>query len=190
MEADTESPRATTVAALLAGLQSGVAGVFWMLLWLGITAVWQQRSFWTAENLMASAFYGPRAIHSGFATQTVSGLAFYVMLYGLLGAAFAVLVRDRFPRLRTTLFAMVFALAWYYVSFHLIWKSVMPLVALLHVERTTAFGHMIYGVVLGGFRGRLGKPGGQSAALPAEETTPVPAQSSSEPDPGSQSENS
>ena len=195
MEAATESHRAPAVSALLAGLQAGIVGVFWMLLWLGITAVWQQRSFWTAENLLASAFYGPRAIHSGFASQTLSGLALYLTLYGLLGAGFAALVRDDFTRLRTTLFAMVFALAWYYVAFHLLWKSIMPLVALLHVERTTAIGHLLYGAILGGFRGRLGQGSGQVVevttppALPAEETMPAPARSSSEPDPASQSEN-
>jgi hypothetical protein len=193
MDTAIASPRASAPAALLAGLERGVAGVFWMLLWLGVTAAWQQRSFWTAENLMASAFYGARAIHSGFASQTLSGLALYFMLYGLLGAAFAALFRDDFPRLRTTLFAMVFALAWYYVSFRLLWKSMMPLVALLHVERTTAVGHLIYGAILGSYRGKFGKESGQAEEppnLPAEETTPAPARSSSEPDPASQSENS
>jgi hypothetical protein len=149
MDAATAPPRASAVAALLAGLQSGILGVFWMLGWLGVTASWQQRSFWTAENLMASAFYGPRAIHSGFASQTVSGLALYFLIYGLLGAGVAVVFRDRLPRSRTMLMAMVVALAWYYLTFHVLWKSVLPLVALLHVERTTAFGHVIYGFVLG-----------------------------------------
>src|SRR5690348_11955274 len=157
MDPATAAPRATTVSALVAGLHSGIVGVFWMLLWLGITAIWQQRSFWTSENLLASAFYGPRAIHSGFASQTLSGLALYFMIYGLLGAGFAALFRDDFPRLRTTLFAMVFSLAWYYLTFRLLGRSIMPLVSLLHVERTTAFGHLLYGAILGNYRGRLGK---------------------------------
>lgn len=190
MEAAPENPRASAISALLAGLQSGIVGVFWMLLWLGITAVWQQRSFWTAANLIASAFYGPRAIHSGFASETVSGLALYFMLYGLLGAGFAVLVGDRFSRRRTFLLAICCSLAWYYVTFALLWKKIMPLVALLHVARTTAFGHLIYGMFLGLFPRRLGRESGQAKSPPAEEITPSPAQSSSEPDPASQSENS
>src|SRR5438270_12734503 len=149
MDAATDPPRASAAAALLAGLQSGILGVFWMLAWLGVTASWQQRSFWTAENLMASAFYGPRAIHSGFAMQTLSGLALYFLIYGLLGAGVAVLLGDRLPRTRILLIAMVVALAWYYLTFRVIWRSILPLVALLHVERTTAFGHVIYGFVLG-----------------------------------------
>jgi len=40
-------------------------------------------------------------------------------------------------------------MAWYYLSFQVIFKSVMPLVALLHVERSTVLGHLVYGAVLG-----------------------------------------
>jgi len=200
MDAATETPRASATTALLAGLQSGILGVFWMLLWLGWSATWQQRSFWTAENLMSSAFYGSRAVRSGFASPTVSGLALYFVLYGLLGAVFAVIVRDRFPRTRTFLLGMVFALAWYYVSFRLIWRSLMPLVALLHVERTTAAGHVLYGAILGSYP-RYFKTKGRSGAVetapetavetpPEEPTEPAPPQSSSERDPASRAENS
>jgi len=190
MHAATDPPRASPVAALLAGLHSGILGVFWMLAWLGVTASWQQRSFWTAENLMASAVYGARAIHSGFAIQTLSGLAVYFTLYGLLGAALALVLRDRLPRTRTLLVAMVVALAWYYLTFRVLWRSILPLVALLHVARTTAFGHVIYGFVLGLYPRYLRQGSGQVEDLPAGETTPVPTQSSSEPDPTSRSENS
>jgi hypothetical protein len=196
---ESETNRVSATAALLAGLQSSVLGVFWMLAWLGLSATWQQRSFWTAENLMASAFYGSRAIRSGFATPTVSGLALYFVLYGLLGAVFALLVRDRLPRSRTFLLGMVLALAWYYVSFRLIWRSLMPLVSLLHVERPTALGHVLYGAVLGSFPRYFKRKGRSEAVEPAPETadvatekpaetTPAPPQSSSAPDPASQSE--
>src|SRR5689334_17959856 len=133
MDAATEKRPAEAPAAFLAGLQAGMLGVLWMLGWLGLSAAWQQRSFWTSENLMASAFYGPAAIHSGFASQTLSGLALYLALYSLLGALLGVAIRDRLPRVRTLLVSIAFAIGWYYVSFHLIWKSLIPLLALLHV---------------------------------------------------------
>jgi hypothetical protein len=158
MDAATDSSRPRAFPAFLAGLQGGTIGVLCMLAWLGVSAVWQQRSFWTAENLMASAFYGQRAIRSGFAGETLSGLATYVVLYGLLGAAFAALVRDRLPRLRTFLLSLVFALGWYYLSFRVLWRSIMPLVALLHVQGTTAFGHLIYGAVLGRYPAHWSAP--------------------------------
>ena len=155
MNAATPRPRAAAIPAALAGLQSGLIGALCMLTWLGVLAEWQQRNFWIPVNLMASAFYGPGAVRSGFASQTVSGLAVYIALYTFLGAALAVVLRDRLSRTRTVLIATAFALLWYYLTFRLLWKSVIPLAALLHVERTTAFGHLIYGAVLGGYPSRL-----------------------------------
>jgi hypothetical protein len=133
-------------------------GVLWMLAWLGISATWQQRSFWTPENLMASSFFGAGSIHEGFASKTLSGLALYVSMYSLLGGLLALVLRDRLPRLRTLLVSIAFAIAWYYVSFHLIWKSIMPLVALLHVQRSTVLGHLVYGTILGRYPAYLEAP--------------------------------
>jgi len=168
MDAATPPPRAAALPALLAGLQSGLVGALSMLAWLGVIAEFQQRNFWIPVNLMASFFYGPDAIRSGFASQTVSGLAIYIVIYSLLGALLAVALRDRLPRVRTFLVAIAFAIVWYYVTFRLVWKSVMPYVALLHVERATAMGHLIYGVILGGYPAHLPKTATVAAEPPAE----------------------
>jgi hypothetical protein len=149
MEAAKGKPANGAFSASLAGLEAGMVGVLWMLAWLAVSAAWQRRSIWTSENLMASLFYGSSAIRRGFASQTLSGLAVYLLIYSLLGALVAALVRDRLPRLRTTLVCIAAALAWYYLSFHLIWRSISPLVTLLHVERATLVGHLLYGVLLG-----------------------------------------
>jgi len=168
MDAATESRRASPLSAVSAGLQAGMLGAFWMLLWLGVSAVWQRRSFWTAENLMASAFYGEGAIRTGFATRTLSGLALYLVLYSLLGALLAVVVSDRMPRLRVFLVSLLFALIWYYLSFRLLWRSVMPLVSLLHSPQTTSVGHLIYGAVLGRYPVYLPQPPAPPAPVEAE----------------------
>ena len=149
MDATTETRRTGILPAFLAGLQGGMIGVLWMLAWLGVSATWQRRSFWTAENLLASAFYGDSAIRSGFASSTISGLALYLLLYSLLGAGFAATVRDRASHLRTVLLGVVFGLGWYYVSFHWIWRGLLPLVSLLHTQRPTVIGHLVYGTLLG-----------------------------------------
>jgi len=163
---------AGAMESLLAGMQAGMVGVLLMLAWLGVSAAWQQRSFWTAENLMASAFYGTRSIHSGFAGRTLPGLALYLVLYSLLGALLGVLLRDRVPRTRTLLVAIFFSMVWYYASFHWMWERVMPLVALLHAERPTAIGHLIYGLWLGRFPEYLKK---QSGALGSGTPQPKPS---------------
>jgi hypothetical protein len=138
-----------------------------MLAWLGVSATWQRRSFWTAENLLASAFYGDDAIRSGFAFSTLSGLALYLLLYSLLGAALAALVRERASQGRTVLLGMAFGMGWYYASFHLLWKSLMPLVPLLHTERPTVIGHLLYGAILGRYPGYLRK---RAAPVPPSES--------------------
>jgi hypothetical protein len=152
MVAATERRSANSLSALLAGLQAGMLGVWWMLAWMGASAVWQRRSFWTPENLMASVFYGNAAIRPGFAASTVSGLALYVLLYSLLGAGFAMAMGGgRLPRPRLALASMAFSLCWYYAAFHLVAKTVSPLIVLLDPERTTVLGHAIYGVLLARF---------------------------------------
>jgi hypothetical protein len=120
---------------------------------MGASAVWQRRSFWTPENLMASVFHGNAAIRPGFAASTPSGLALYVLMYSLLGAGFAMAVAGRLPlpRPRLALAGIAFALCWYYAAFHLLAKAVSPLVALLDTERTTLLGHAIYGAILARF---------------------------------------
>ncbi len=166
MEPATDRGRTRGISRLLAGLQAGMVGVCWMLAWLGISAAWQRRSFWTAENLMASAFYGDRAIRAGFAERTLSGLALYLLLYSTLGAVFAWAAGDRLQRVRALLLALTFSLAWYYVSFQLLFKTVMPLVALLHAERSTMLGHLVYGTFLGRYPVYLPRP--QRTEQPAE----------------------
>lgn len=151
MVAATERRSANALSACLAGLQAGMVGVWWMLAWMGASAVWQRRSFWTPENLMASVFYGNAAIRPGFAARTVSGLALYVLLYSLLGALFAMAVGGRLPQPRLALASMAFALCWYYAAFHLAAKTVSPLIVLLDAERTTLLGHVIYGALLARF---------------------------------------
>jgi hypothetical protein len=141
MPAAMDRRSANSLAAFLAGLQAGMVGVWWMLAWMGATAVWQRRSFWTPENLMAGVFHGNAAIRPGFAASTVSGLALYILSYSLLGAVFAMAVAGRLPQPRLALASMVFVLCWYYIAFHL----------MLDPEGTTLLGHAVYGALLARF---------------------------------------
>ncbi len=157
MDAATEMRGTGAISAWLAGLQAGMLGVLAMLAWLGISAEWHNRSFWSAENLMASAFWGSDAVRSGFGFGSVAGLALYLLIYSLLGAMLALVVRDRLRPLRVLLVGILFGLAWYYLSFHLIYERALPLVALLHVERQTVLGHLLYGAFVGRYPAFLPK---------------------------------
>ena len=176
MAAPPESRSRRALFILLAGLQAGMLGALALLAWLGVAAVWQRRSFWTSENLMASAFYGSAALGSGLGSRTVSGLALYLLLYSLLGALFALAVQTRLPRFRLTLASVLFALCWYYLSFQVIWKAFAPLITRLHVETPTIWGHIIYGAMLGRYPVYLPRmeKTAPSSAEPATEGSPAP----------------
>src|ERR1035438_253157 len=107
---------ADALSLFLAGLQAVMIGIGWMLAWLGLSAMGQRRSFWTAENLMASVFHGDAAIRRGFGFSTLSGIALYLLIYSLLGAGFALSVRHRFTGLGTVLLGLLFLLGWYWLS--------------------------------------------------------------------------
>jgi hypothetical protein len=151
MEDTTDTRVPAALSAMLAGLQAGMLGALWMLAWLGVGSAWQNRGFWNSENLFATAFYGSDAVRSDFGLKTIPGLALYLLLYSLLGGVFAMAVRNRVRQFHPMLAGIVFALSWFYLSFHLIWKSAMPLVYLLYSERPMVVGHLIYGACIGRF---------------------------------------
>jgi len=148
MEVSRRNPDSLPFSIPLAGLEAGMIAALWMLAWMGSNSAWQRRSFWTVENLLASTFYGSSAVRDGFSGRTLSGLALYLLVYSSLGFLFAAIFRLKLPPVRLLLASIVAALAWYYVSFHWIWKSLSPLIPLLHAERPTILGHLIYGAVL------------------------------------------
>jgi hypothetical protein len=137
------------IARWLAGLARGVTGVGWMMAWLGISAVWRGRSFWTAENLMAGAFYSGTAWRDDFAYPTLAGLAVYIVIYGALGAGFAAATGGRIGSHRVRLLALALALAWYLVAYRLIYRHALPLLAFEYAETPTLIAHFIFGLWLG-----------------------------------------
>jgi hypothetical protein len=136
---------------LLAGLQAGMIAALAMLAWLGVSAVWERRSFWTSENLLATTFYGGTAVRNSFSTGTLSGLALYLLIYSVLGCLFAIAAGGRLTAPKLLLTGIITALVWYYVSFHFVWSSLSPLVPLLHAVRPTIVGHIIYGAAIARF---------------------------------------
>ncbi|HUI78540.1 MAG TPA: hypothetical protein VLY24_11495 [Bryobacteraceae bacterium] len=148
MEVSRHNPSRLPFPIPLAGLEAGMIAALWMLAWMGSNSAWQRRSFWTAENLLASTFFGGSAVRDRFSAETLSGLALYLLVYSSLGCLFAAVIRLKLEPMRLLLVSVLVALGWYYVSFHGIWKALSPLIPLLHAERPTILGHVIYGAVL------------------------------------------
>ena len=166
MNASTARTPANSLAVFLAGLQAGMIAACWMLAWMGLSAMGQRRSFWTAENLIATLLHGDSAIRRGFGDTTWSGIALYLVCYSLLGAVFAMVIRARFTSLGTVLLGVLWSVGWYALIFRALGRTLMPLVWLLHAENSTAFGHVIFGILIARF----------PAYLRVEEETAVPAQ--------------
>jgi len=114
--------------------------------------------------LIASAFYGEAAIRRDFTTSTISGTALYLLVYSLMGGLFAVVFHGQSRHVRVLLLSLAFSLGWYYLSFHVLFRSILPLVFLLHTERPMVLGHLVYGTLLSRFQNYLRPP---SADKPA-----------------------
>jgi hypothetical protein len=163
METATKPRWERALEAFPAGLQAGMVGALFLLAWLGVSAVWKGRGFWTAANLMASVFYGAGAIRAGFSGSTLSGVALYLVVYSLLGALFAMAFQTRMPRLRLALVSILFAISWYYLSFGVLWRNAAPLLVRLHPVRATLWGHIVYGAMLSRYPAYLAAPPAQDA---------------------------
>jgi hypothetical protein len=177
MEDTTETRVPAALSVTLAGLQAGMLGALWMLAWLGVSSAWQNRGFWNPENIFAAFFYGSDAVRDDFGSKTLAGLALYLLIYSLLGCVFALALRGRLSAGRLRLAGIAFALAWFYLSFHLIWKSVMPLAYLLSSDRPMVVAHLIFGLCIGRFPAHYPGPPPAAAILQPAALEPVPADS-------------
>jgi hypothetical protein len=134
---------------VVAGIQAGVVGALILMGYLALDSKWHGRSVWTVPNLLASTFYGESAYRQGFGSRTSAGVALLVVIYGLLGALFGLVIRDHSARLRITLFGLIYATAWFFLSFTWLWKFVNPIIPIYSPDRAMLVGHILYGGVLG-----------------------------------------
>lgn len=133
----------------LAGIQAGVGGTLVLLGYLALDSAWHRRSIWLVPNLLATTFYGESAYQPRFGARTGTGLALLLVLYGLLGALFGLVVRDQGSRLRATVLGLIFGTGWFFLSFDVLWKYVNPVVRLYSPDRAMLVGHLLYGGLLG-----------------------------------------
>jgi len=163
----------------LAGIQAGVAGALTLLAYLALDSAWHRRSVWTVPNLLASTFYGESAYRQGFGMRTSAGVALLLVIYGLLGALFGLVIRDHGTVLRVILFGLIYGTACFFLSFDWAWKHVNPLVPLYYPQRAMLVGHLLYGSVMGsrfpGYRKEMSGAVQQPDVVPPESAggTPV-----------------
>jgi hypothetical protein len=105
-------------------------------------------------------------------------LALLLLLYGVLGLLFALVVRDHGTRMRVVLAGLIYGTGWFFLSFDILWKHVNPLVQMYSPDRAMLVGHVLYGGALGrGFPAYL-------KSIRGEETPASPEISAEMPPPG------
>jgi hypothetical protein len=145
--ADAETTRVKLRHAL-AGLEAGVLGASYMIVWLMLSSRLTGRSVWDIPNLFATTFYGQIAYQEQYFRSSLSGLALLVAICGIGGTLWGLVWRDdRQPFL--TLFGAIAGLAVYFLFFDLVWPHANPLIPIYAPFRQIQIGYVLWGMALG-----------------------------------------
>src|ERR1700680_2181159 len=112
----------------MAGVESGILGGAFMLVWVGLLSLLQGRSIWSIPNLLASTFYGEAALRRGFRWTTLSGIALHLIMAAVAGLVFGVGVGGIARRSRVMLLGLAAGMTWYFLGLDVFWKHVNPIV--------------------------------------------------------------
>ena len=132
----------------LAGLEAGVLGAAAMLAVFFVAGRMNQRPAWLVLNLLATTFHGAGAYTAEFTVSTLTGLAFLFIVYGLLGAAWGLLWKDR-PVKGLWMGGAVAGYLVYLLFSSLVWKWLNPYFSLYSPEMQLKVAHVMWGTVLG-----------------------------------------
>lgn len=144
--ADAETTR-VKLRHLLAGLEAGMLGAIYMIVWLMLGSRLARRSIWDIPNLFATTLYGPMAYQAQYFRSSWTGVALIVAICGLGGMLWGLVWRDeRQPFL--TLFGAIAGLAVYFLFFDFVWKWVNPEIPMYAPFRQLQIGYILWGMAL------------------------------------------
>jgi hypothetical protein len=132
----------------LGGLEAGVLGALGMLAVFVVSAIVGRRSWWLVPNLVATAFHGANAYTASLTRSTLTGVGFWLLLYGFLGVVWGLLWGDR-PVRRLWMGGAVTGYLVYLAFRAVLWKSIAPLVSLYAPELQFKIAHLVWGIALG-----------------------------------------
>lgn len=155
MSGETPNRVSPHVLFALAGLETGVLGGLAMCAWFLGSSVLAGRSAWILPNLAASLLYGRAVLRPDFGVPSIAGVALILLLGGMLGMVFGLVVRRHPSRARVALLAVLAALVWYYLSQALFWNRLGVLAGIQVSPAMNLVGHLAYGFVLGRYPARL-----------------------------------
>ena len=165
----------------LAGLQAGVLGATAMLAVFLFAGRLTRRPVWLVPNLLATTFHGAGAYTAQFTTSTLTGVAFLFVLYGLLGAAWGLLWKDR-PVKGLWMGGAVAGYLVYLLFSDVLWKWLNPYFTVYAPEMQLRVAHVIWGALLGQSP-RYAASIGRALNPPEPAKLPEPDRSADEPPP-------
>ena len=130
---------------VLAGIGLGVAGAIFVLLFLMLGSLWHRRSIWIPANLFSTAVYGPDAYINHLAATSWAGVAIVVVMYGVAGALWGIVWRDRRPRY-LLLYGAICGAITYLLLFDVFWKRLDPFLSLYAPDRQLELANLIWGM--------------------------------------------
>src|SRR3989475_11288662 len=110
------------IKLLMAGVEAGVLGGLFMMVWLALLSLLQGRSMWSIPNLLASTFYGEAALRRGFRWTSLSGLALHVIVSATAGLLFGLAVSGIANRGRGMGLGFAAGIAWDFLWVGLLWE--------------------------------------------------------------------
>jgi hypothetical protein len=143
----TNRHKSSSLIHALAGLQAGIVGVIWMYACFVAAALWGDGSIWSVSNLFSTLFYGDYAYQSEFLRTTWGGAALIVVLYGLIGAVWGCIWKDR-RRPLLSVYGALTGLGVYYFFFNFVWTHADPLIPLYAPVRQLQVAHILWGAAL------------------------------------------
>src|SRR5258708_819649 len=135
----------------MAGVEAGVLGGLFMMLWLAILSLLQGRSVWSVPNLLASTFYGEAALRRGFRWTSLSGVALHLIMTAMAGLMFGLAVSGIASRSRVMLLGFASGMVWYFLWLGFFWKLMNPIVPVYGSGGGMLLAHLGLGYFLGSF---------------------------------------
>lgn len=135
------------IARILAGLHVGIVAGVAVLGWIALVSLLAGESAWKVPNLLASVFYGPRALRGGFGRITLAGISLHLLQCALAAILFSLAIPEARYR-RSLLAGLLYAalLAWLAHSF--VWRIWYPFLPALMPRFAVWTGFGLFGFCL------------------------------------------
>jgi hypothetical protein len=151
MASGNDGDAGSKILRAMAGVESGVLGGAFMLIWLGLLSLLQGGSVWSVANLLASTFYGESALRRGFRWTTLSGVALHVIMTAIAGLVFGLAVDGIASRSRVMFLGLAAGMTWYFLGLDVFWKHLNPIVPRYFQGSGMLLAHLGLGYFLGSF---------------------------------------